>query len=407
MDTKQITPIQAPAPARHAATARRDDGADPSFSVAFAEALGSGAEDGAAAESPQDSLTGIGFRDGIAGHARARPHAGRTLTEDERSTAADDRTSALYGMAQALPQSMPPIGPHATQDTAQAKDLRPGSTVQDESAAAKAQAAEIAASGRMLPERNLTVAGTDSNSMRKHGSAPVAASASVSSSAFHTVASTLSSPADSTASGMPHARSSEPASASAAAPSTAWAAGSAVQELARQSDPPGHPAAQPVAVRQDLSGLVAPAYAVRPASREASLSPRVGEPGWGEALGNRVLVMAGKREQVAELHLNPPDLGPLKIVLTLSGDQASAQFISPHAPVRDAVEQALPRLHQMLGDNGITLGNAGVSAETFRQQAGQDPGNSARPMPAHDDAPLPLLMSAPMRVLQGLVDTFA
>ncbi|MGT2489684.1 flagellar hook-length control protein FliK [Cupriavidus basilensis] len=40
----------------------------------------------------------------------------------------------------------------------------------------------------------------------------------------------------------------------------------------------------------------------------------------------------------AELQLNPPDLGPLKVVLNVVNDQAQAQFVSPHAAVRAAVE---------------------------------------------------------------------
>ena len=101
----------------------------------------------------------------------------------------------------------------------------------------------------------------------------------------------------------------------------------------------------------------------------AVLEARVGGSGWDQGLGDKLVWMAGQKQQVAELHLNPPDLGPLKITLTLNHDQASAQFVSAHAAVREAIEAAMPRLREMLADSGITLGNANVSTDAFREQA--------------------------------------
>jgi flagellar hook-length control protein FliK len=96
--------------------------------------------------------------------------------------------------------------------------------------------------------------------------------------------------------------------------------------------------------------------------------PRVGSSEWGGAVGEKVLWMASQNHQVAELHLNPPSLGPLEVRLTVSNDQASALFVSHHSAVREAIETALPRLREMLADSGIMLGNATVSAESFNRQ---------------------------------------
>ncbi|MGE5027685.1 MAG: flagellar hook-length control protein FliK, partial [Betaproteobacteria bacterium] len=101
---------------------------------------------------------------------------------------------------------------------------------------------------------------------------------------------------------------------------------------------------------------------------ELPVVPKVGSVEWGGAVGEKVIWMANQNHQVAELHLNPPNLGPLEVRLTISNDQASAMFVSPHSTVRDAIETALPRLREMLADNGITLGNASVGAESFGQQ---------------------------------------
>lgn len=126
---------------------------------------------------------------------------------------------------------------------------------------------------------------------------------------------------------------------------------------------------------------IAPTLAGMPpygsANTGPGLEPRLGAPGWDNALGQRVLWMVSQQQQVAELTLNPPDLGPLQVVLTLNNDQASATFISQNADVRQALEAALPRLKEMMADSGLSLGNTAVSADTSQQQGGFERGRSA------------------------------
>jgi flagellar hook-length control protein FliK len=43
-------------------------------------------------------------------------------------------------------------------------------------------------------------------------------------------------------------------------------------------------------------------------------------------------------------------------------------FSSRHADVRDAVEQALPRLREMFEDKGLNLSDADVSQHSFAEQ---------------------------------------
>ncbi|MEO6823553.1 MAG: flagellar hook-length control protein FliK [Nitrosospira sp.] len=126
---------------------------------------------------------------------------------------------------------------------------------------------------------------------------------------------------------------------------------------------------------------IAPTVAGMPAYGGATtgpgLEPRLGAAGWDNALGQKVLWMVSQQQQVAELTLNPPDLGPLQVVLTLNNDQASATFISQNADVRQALEAALPRLREMMADSGLSLGNTAVSADTSQQQGGFERSRSA------------------------------
>lgn len=93
----------------------------------------------------------------------------------------------------------------------------------------------------------------------------------------------------------------------------------------------------------------------------------VGQPKWGGEFVQKIVWLTSQQHQVAEIHLNPAHLGPVEVMLSISQDQATAQFVSPHLAVREAIEQALPRLREMMAENGIQLGNVMVGAESFQQ----------------------------------------
>jgi flagellar hook-length control protein FliK len=141
----------------------------------------------------------------------------------------------------------------------------------------------------------------------------------------------------------------------------------------------------------------------------ATIAAHLDAPGWDRGLGEKMMWMAGRKMQVAELHLNPPELGPLQITLSISNDQASAQFVSQHAAVREAIETAMPRLREMLAEGGITLGNASVSAESSggQAQAQQDARNHVPRSATQADAGTAFRSPQPPRATRGLVDIFA
>lgn len=155
--------------------------------------------------------------------------------------------------------------------------------------------------------------------------------------------------------------------------------------------------------------LMAAAVAVPGADR---LTARVGTPAWDNALGQRVVWMAGAHEQSATLTLNPPDLGPLQVVLSVTNNQADATFVATQPEVRQALEAAMPRLREMLGDAGVTLREATVSAESrdsqqaFQQAQRQGDGGRDR----GGDGPAGREIrsgNVVVRAGRGLVDTFA
>jgi flagellar hook-length control protein FliK len=102
---------------------------------------------------------------------------------------------------------------------------------------------------------------------------------------------------------------------------------------------------------------------------------QVGGRGWDAAISDRVMWMLQGEQQFARLKLNPPNLGPLEVRLSVHQDQASVTFLAPQAAVREALEAALPRLREMFDQQSLQLVRADVG-DTGAQQRGrtQDPG---------------------------------
>ncbi len=141
------------------------------------------------------------------------------------------------------------------------------------------------------------------------------------------------------------------------------------------------------------------------------LAPSVGAAAWGQALGEKIVWMAAGSQQTATLTLNPPNLGPMQIVLNISNEQATASFFSAQPEVRQALEAAFPRLREMMSEAGIQLGQATVSADTPQQNApDQRSQRTALPFPNQDGTSMgefPLNPSSALQSGRGLVDTFA
>jgi len=148
-----------------------------------------------------------------------------------------------------------------------------------------------------------------------------------------------------------------------------------------------------------------------------TISSPLGSNGWADEFSQKITWMSSQQNQVVELHLNPPNLGPLDVVLKVSDNQATALFTSPHGAVRDAVENALPRLREMLADNGIMLGNTMVSDQPPRDRSADGFADNGRGTAAQretsDDALKATGVSSaaaqtiPARRHNGMVDTFA
>ncbi|WAI81914.1 MULTISPECIES: flagellar hook-length control protein FliK [Achromobacter] len=143
----------------------------------------------------------------------------------------------------------------------------------------------------------------------------------------------------------------------------------------------------------------------------------VGGTHWGTELGQQVVMMstnARQGMQTAELRLDPPDLGPLRVSLNIADGVASASFVSAHASVRQAIETAMPQLQQALAQAGISLGQTSVGEQSAQQEFAQQQGNGGSQRQsgngsaladASTDIATPTTTAS--RNANALVDTFA
>jgi flagellar hook-length control protein FliK len=145
----------------------------------------------------------------------------------------------------------------------------------------------------------------------------------------------------------------------------------------------------------------------------AALDVPVHHAQWGQALSQQVISWAKDTrsgELKAELRLDPPDLGPLRIALTIADGVTSASFASAHVSVRHAVEQALPQLQAALADAGLALGNTHVGEQARpdqdrHAQAGQSGALDGQTEGADEGSAL--LAPRAVAIGTGLIDTFA
>lgn len=154
-------------------------------------------------------------------------------------------------------------------------------------------------------------------------------------------------------------------------------------------------------LRQQEAALAPAARAFVP---QTGLAQSFGQPQWSQAVGERVLWLAAQNLSVADIRLDPPELGSLQVRVTVNQEQASVTFVTPHAQVRDVLDQQATRLREMFAEQGLNLVNVDVSER--RQQAGSGQQDDTARAEQEADEELQLLGETSPQELR-LVDHYA
>lgn len=98
------------------------------------------------------------------------------------------------------------------------------------------------------------------------------------------------------------------------------------------------------------------------------------DPEWTGRVGSYIIKLAQQDNsslQTAEIRVDPPELGPLRISLHVLDGVTHALISSAHASVRQTLEQSLGQLQTQLEQEGLSLGQADVSDHSNKQQFDQ------------------------------------
>ncbi|WP_161492276.1 flagellar hook-length control protein FliK [Polynucleobacter aenigmaticus] len=152
-------------------------------------------------------------------------------------------------------------------------------------------------------------------------------------------------------------------------------------------------------------------------AHEAINAP-LGSSAWPKEVGQKIVWMLGGAEQSATLTLNPPDLGPLQVIIQVNNDMVNTAFISNNSDVRQALQDGLEHLRQSMSQSGMTLGQIHVSSGNAQGQnaSEQKPTSGGRAdLGTASDLGIQLIgdksasvsMQRQIRISDGLVNTFA
>ena len=149
------------------------------------------------------------------------------------------------------------------------------------------------------------------------------------------------------------------------------------QELLRTPDPSGLVSNQRLNAAPDLSLQQQAALNGRMPGEPAplkgyttSVDVPVGQAEWGDKVMGKLTWLTANKLSVAEIHLTPPDMGPMEVRVQVQQDQTSITVHAANPAVRDQLELHSHRLRDMLGEQGLNLEKFDV-ADSSQQQTGE------------------------------------
>lgn len=149
-------------------------------------------------------------------------------------------------------------------------------------------------------------------------------------------------------------------------------------QLARAAGTADGNPAHALALGASIRGAPHAFGATAPPAVPASVSTPVGEPGFHAHLAAEVATISMAGIERAEIELRPRELGPVRIELSMSGESARIAFSAAHPDTRQAIEQSMPILKDMLAERGLMLADASVSDGRAGADSSQPEGAEAR-----------------------------
>ena len=89
-------------------------------------------------------------------------------------------------------------------------------------------------------------------------------------------------------------------------------------------------------------------------------------------LQERVSALLSINNKEAEIRLDPPEMGSMQIRIRSDAEQAHINFVVQNQQAKEALEQSMPRLREMLAQQGIELGESSIQQGNSQSDTGGD-----------------------------------
>lgn len=127
---------------------------------------------------------------------------------------------------------------------------------------------------------------------------------------------------------------------------------------------------------------------------------------WADKFSEHIIWLGHQGIKSALIKIHPEDLGPLEISIKVVKDSASVNINSHSSHVREILDQALPRLREMMTEQGLNLTDVHIGSDANSRDSSQN-GQSFEErtfMSSEDDVQITPLIK---RAHKGLIDYFA
>ncbi len=115
-------------------------------------------------------------------------------------------------------------------------------------------------------------------------------------------------------------------------------------------------------------GVTTPQQARIDAAQQAQLPLQLTKELANDQVAEKVQMMMSKNLKNLDIRLDPPELGRMQIRMTMNSDLANVHFTVSNPQAREIIEQTLPRLREMLAQQGMQLADSSVQQQNSGQQ---------------------------------------
>jgi len=119
---------------------------------------------------------------------------------------------------------------------------------------------------------------------------------------------------------------------------------------------------------QAQTNAVSQNQAINGTDKLASSIININDKNFADKVKEKVMIMVSQRLQSVDIQLDPPELGNVHVRVNLQGEQAMVNFVVQQQNTKDALEQHMGKLKDMLEESGIDLGQSDVQQDTGSQE---------------------------------------